>query len=70
MSSQILHVSGAPRICGFFFDLGASDKNDAELDILGKAKERINRDAVQKAVDDTKEILESLSYQLQQSRLT
>ena len=31
---------------------------------------RINRDAVQKAVEDTKEILESLCYQLQQRSLT
>ncbi len=31
---------------------------------------RINRDAVQKAIDDTNEILESLSYQLQQRSLT
>ncbi len=31
---------------------------------------RINRDALKKAVDDTIELLESLSFQLQQRQLT
>ena len=39
--------------------------------IEGLTKHRtINREAVQKAVDDTKELLNTLSLQLQQSRLT
>ncbi|MCZ6624063.1 MAG: hypothetical protein O7B35_07520 [Deltaproteobacteria bacterium] len=39
--------------------------------IEGLAQHRtINRRALQKAIDDTKELLETLSYQLQQRMLT
>ena len=39
--------------------------------IEGLAQHRtINRRALQKAVDDTKELLETLSFQLQQRQLT